>query len=316
MPPVTDASATEAQAYINRVRAEIEAEAEVRRRRDPQLQRREREIERAWVDVSPPGAAGSQGELLLERADRLSMIDVDVPLGAKPGIRQVKGAIRKGTYWYLRYVTDQLNALTNVLTRLLRRFDDRLGALEDAAGIAETGELLDPVTEAGEAVGSAVASVLSATSGRMVVLGCGGGTILRPLHETGRSVVGIDTDPLTILPGVRDGLDLRAEDPSTHLGTVGPASYSAVVAAGFVENLGPAAANRLVADMLDAVGDGVVVVATADPADRDVVERELRAGRGLSPVTWAHLFERAGATVETAETADPRVRTLVVARRV
>ena len=55
--PVTD----DAAAYINRVRAEIEAEAELRRRRDPALQRREREIERAWVEIAPPGAAGPTG---------------------------------------------------------------------------------------------------------------------------------------------------------------------------------------------------------------------------------------------------------------
>ncbi|NDH96510.1 MAG: hypothetical protein EBZ17_03480, partial [Actinobacteria bacterium] len=111
------APSEDAAAYIAQVRAEIEADAERRRRQEPEIQRREREIERVWIDVAPPGAAGEQGELLLDRADRLSMIDVDAPLGAKPGVRQVKGTIRKAVYWYLRYVTDQVNALTNVLVR-------------------------------------------------------------------------------------------------------------------------------------------------------------------------------------------------------
>ena len=100
----------------------------------------------------------------------------------------------------------------------------------------------------------------------------------------------------------------------THLRSVGAGEYGAVVAAGFVEELGPAAAHRFVAEALAAVGTGAVVVATADPADRDVVERELRAGRGLSPATWAHLFDRAGVAVELVETGDRRMPTLVVAR--
>ena len=126
--PVTEPTAPseDAAAYIARVRAD-EADAERRRRQEPEIQRRGREIERAWIDVAPPGAAGEQGELLLDRADRLSMIDVDA-LGVKPGARQVKGTIRKAVYWYLRYVTDQVNALTNVLVRLVRRMDERLGA--------------------------------------------------------------------------------------------------------------------------------------------------------------------------------------------
>ena len=311
---MTEANATDPQAYINRVRAEIEAEAETRRRRDPELQRQEREIERAWIEVAPPGAAGSQGELLLDRADRLAMIDVDAPLGAKPGIRQVKGAIRKGAYWYLRYVTDQVNALNNVLTRLLRRFDERISALEDAAAVADGGDLLDPVPEPGDAVADAVAGVLAGHPGRAVVLGCGGGALVRPLHAAGAAVHGVDVDALAILPGVRDGLDLRADDPATHLAGARAGEFGAIVAAGFVEDLGPAAARRVVEQATTAVGNGTVVVATADPADRDVVERELRAGRGLSPATWAHLFERIGASVELVGTSDPRLRTLVVAR--
>lgn len=314
---MTDGTPADSQAYINRIRAEIEAEAETRRRRDPELQRRERELERAWVEVSPPGAAGSQGELLLDRADRLAMIDVDAPLGEKPGIRQVKGAIRKGTFWYLRYVTDQLNALNNVLTRLLRRFDERLSALEEAASLADHGQLLDPVPEAGDAVAGTIRQAIGDPSGTVVVLGCGGGGIVRPIYEAGFTVHGVERDAIEILPGVRDGLDLRAADPITHLETLVAEGCRAVVAARFVEELGPAAAHRFVELALAAVGagDGVVVVATADPAARDTIERELRAGRGLAPATWAHLFRRAGAETELVAVDDPRIGQLVVARR-
>lgn len=311
---VTHANAADSQAYINRVRAEIEAEAEARRRRDPELERREREIERMWIEVAPPGAAGSQGELLLDRADRLAMIDVDVPLGSKPGIRQMKGVIRKGAYWYLRYVADQVNALNNVLTRLLRRFDERINALEAAAGVGDGDGLAEAVPEPTDAVADVVASVLGPQAGRTMVLGCGSGVLVRPLHDAGIAVHGVDRDALEILPGVRDGLDLRAAEPAAHLAEARPGEFGAVVAAGFVEDLGPTAAQRIVEQSIAAVGNGTVVILASDPGDRGVVERELRAGRGLSPATWGYLFERVGATVELVETTDLRLRTLVVVR--
>lgn len=309
--PVTD----DAAAYINRVRAEIEAEAALRRRRDPALQRREREIERAWVEVAPPGAAGSGRELLLDRAERLALIDADVPLGERPGIRQVKGVIRKGVYWYLRYVTDQLNALSNVLTRLLRRIDERVGALEEAAALADTRDLVDPVPEAGPAVAAAVAEHVSADTGRAVVLGCGSGRLARALHERGVATHGVDADAVAILPGVRDGLDLRAGDPRGYLDEAPPDAFGTVVAAGFVEDLSPSAAQRLLERCATVVvPGGSTIVVAADPADRSAVERDLRAGRGLAPATWRHLGERLGCTAETIPVHDARIGNLVVLR--
>ncbi len=121
--------------FASRIQAEVVAAAEQRRREDVTVARVEREIERVWADVAPPGAAGDRDELLLDRVERLSLIDVDAPLGDRPGAKQLKGAIRKGTYWYLRYMSDQLNALHNVHARLLRRMEERLVEVESAVGI-------------------------------------------------------------------------------------------------------------------------------------------------------------------------------------
>lgn len=312
---MTDHRAPDPAAYIHRVRAEIEAQAETLRRQDPQLERRERDIERAWIEVAPPGAAGSQRELLLDRADRLAMIDVDVPLGERPGIRQAKGAIRKGMFWYLRYVTDQINALTNVLTRLLRRLDERVAVLEADAALADTDGLVDPVPEASAAVGEAVAGTIAPGHGRGVILGCGSGVLVEALSEAGVSVYGVDRDPVTILAGVQTGLDLRAGDPVEHLREAVPGSFDLIVVSRFVEELAPTAAHRMVRLALAALADrGLIVVASADPADRDVVEAELRAGRGLSATTWAHLLDRAGFDTALVATTDERIGSIVVGR--
>ncbi|MEM9467316.1 MAG: methionine biosynthesis protein MetW, partial [Actinomycetota bacterium] len=299
-------------AYISRVRAEIEAEAETLRRQDPELARRERDLERAWVDVAPPGAAGEQRELLLDRADRLAMIDVDAPVGVRPGVRQIKGAIRKGTYWYLRYVTDQINALTNVLVRLLRRLDDRLSEVEDEVGLSDTGALIDAPAQPGPAVAAALADLVP-DAGRTIVLSCGEGSVVAALGSRSGAVVGIDRDPLRILDGVKDGLDLRAGDPRRHLTELPDDSLDTLVLAGFVEELPPAGAWSLLLDARRVVvAGGTVAVVAADPSERSTVEADLRRGRGIAPATWAHLLSRAGADVVEHPVDDPRHRIVVV----
>ena len=76
-----------------------------------------------------------------------------------------------------------------------------------------------------------------------------------------------------------------------------------------------AAAWNLVMEARTAVSaGGVVVVVASDPAEREPVERDLRQGRGLAPVTWAHLLERAGAETQQLEVNDPRYRTVVSGR--
>ncbi len=299
---------------INRIRAEIEADAETRRRQDPELARLERDIERAWIDVAPPGAAGDDpGELLLDRADRLALIDVDAPIGERRGVREVKGAIRKATYWYLRYVTDQMNAFSGVLTRLLRRMNERLDHVEHVVGIyRDDRELLDPPDAPSPATSAAIAREVG--SGRTVVLSCGDGEVVAALDEAGGSAYGVDRDAVALLPGVERGLDLRTGDPRTHLVELETGSVDGLVLAGFVETLPVAMLVDLIDISLDrlAVG-GRVVVAVADPGNRSPIEAELRQGRGISPETWAHLLERRGAAVSLVDSPGPRVTRLVIA---
>jgi SAM-dependent methyltransferase len=308
-----DSSGAGADIDIRRVRAEIEAEAAARRRADPELARREREIERAWVEVAPPGAAGEQHELLLDRADRLSMVDVDAPIGARSGIRQVKGAIRKAIYWYLRYVTDQINALTNVLTRLLRRMDERLGAVEHAVGLTtDDSELAGPIPDPSEGTAAAIAEQFGA--GQVIVLTSGAGSVVAAASSKGASAYGIDRDPITILPGVEAGLDLRAADPLSHLDSVETNTLGTLVLAGVTETLPLPSIVALCSEAVRCVRPGGnVIVAVANPADRGPVEAELRAGRGLSPAAWVRVLERVGAVARIVPAPGPRITELVVA---
>ncbi len=191
----------------------------------------------------------------------------------------------------------------------------RLGAVEAAVGTGSLDSLIDPVAEAGPTVADAVAEAVPA-AGTVFVGAARSGVLVAPIHARGQAVHGVDRDPVSILPGVRNGLDLRSGDPAEQLASSEPGSLIGVVLAGFVEDLGPTAVSSLLGDVRRALADGgVAVVVTGDPADRNAVERDLRAGRGLAPATWAHLLERAGFDVEiTPVDNDPRIGSIVVGR--
>ena len=197
------------------------------------------------------------------------------------------------------------------MTGLLRRLDDRLDDVEATLGLTDTGALIDAPDDLSPATVNAVAAAVAAP-GRALVLSCGGGALVAALGST---AVGIDEDALRILPGVKDGLDLRAGDPKRHLAGLADDALDTLVLTGFIEDLAAAAAWSLIEDARRVVADdGLVVVVATDPANRDVVERDVRHGRGLAPATWAHLLHRGGAAVTEHPVDDPRHGVVVAGR--
>ncbi|MDW3217944.1 MAG: class I SAM-dependent methyltransferase [Acidimicrobiales bacterium] len=306
-PPIAD------DQFAARIQAEIAAAAEERRRESPELARLEREIERQWADIAPPGAGGGE-ELLLDRVERLAMVDVDAPVGSKPGIRQVKGAIRKGTYWYLRYVTDQLNAFHNVQARLLRRMDERLARLEDSAGLSRSVDaLVGDAPVAGAGCGAALLEAAGG-DGRVLVAAAGAGDSLAPFVGH-RVAYGVEADAQAALSGIDAGLDLRVGDPLDHLHSLETDTLGAVLAGGSLQRCAPAAALALVQAMVRVCAPGgVAAVAVEDRSGWTTAERELLAGRGLAPDTWATLLAPLAVGVESVAVDDPGIERLVIAR--
>ena len=303
--------------YARRLQAEVEAAAALRLRRDPALGRLERDIERAWAGVAPPGAVGEQHELLLDRAERLSFIDVDVDVGSRPGVSQVKRSIRKLVYWYLRYVADQLSVLHSVIVRLLRRMDDRLDVVEHALDISTVrGEMQDPLPDVGVAAARSVAEQFVGATGPVAVVSCGEGAIVAALTAADIAAYGVDAEAERIVEGSRGGLDLRPADPVGHLDGVEAGALGGVVLRGIAEELAVPVLRRLIEAVEAAMAEhGTVVVAVDDPASRPTVDRELRAGRGVSPDTWAHLLGRSGFACRIIPVDDERITRVVVASR-
>lgn len=315
-PHLTSSDADDDRRFAQRIQAEIAVDAERRRREDPELPRLEREIDRAWAHVAPPGAVGTAEELLLDRVGRLSMIDVDAPLGSKPGVKQVKGAIRKGTYWYLRYMSDQLNALHSVQARALRRMDERLTAVEISSGVDRAVDALVATPSApGAEVGRLVADRLGEAEGTVVVIACGAGACVAALTEAGGHAYGVDAAPGAVLTGIDQGLDLRVADPTTHLVGLDTDSLAAVVLGGEVQRVTVADALKTVAAAVRVCVPGGLVVIVPEPIKgRSVVEADLLDGRGLEPETWAHILAASGAATEVVPVEDLPHTAAVVAR--
>ena len=292
------------------------AAAERRRREDVTVARIEREIERVWAEVAPPGAVGPTEELLLDRVDRLSLIDVDAPIGDRPGIRQVKGAIRKGTYWYLRYMSDQLNALHNVHARLLRRIDERLVDLEAAAGLdRRVDALVEPPPVPAAEIGALLAGRLDGVSGPVLVASCGPGECVGALERAGIAAFGVDADADAVLTGLDEGLDLRVGDAAAEIAGLEAGSLGAVVIGGALQRQSASALLSLLDSAMAAVGPGGAVVVAPEARDaRSEVDSELLASRSLSAAAWARAMEAAGLDVETVAHAEPGIDPVVVAR--
>ena len=306
-----------------RVSAEIEAEAEKRRRQDREIAQLEREIEQAWTDIAPSGPspeAISDDGLLLDQTANLAALDPHVPIGSRRGLRGVKWTIRKLTYWYIRFLTDQFNVFAGMLIRHLRNQEARLDHLENAARHpadqpvpAGFGFLGDP-PEPSAAVVSHVARF--AGSGPCLVLSGGEGTIVEAIGDRGIRARGVEQDPDRVLAGLRRQLDIRTGGVLAHLVGAEDEAFGTIVLTGMVETL--PLTNLL--GMVDQASrklkkTGRIIVVVADPAKRGRVEMELGSGLGISPATWRHLLESAGFSARLEPCPDSRIAEIVVAHR-
>lgn len=306
-----------------RISAEFEAEADDRRRQDSEIALLELKIEQAWADLSPSGDsfdAFSHDGPLLDQAASLGTLDPQVPIGSRRGLRGIKWAIRKLTYWYVRFLTDQLNLFAGVLIRHLRNLETRLGRLETAAGLpvdqsvpAGWGILDDPPDPSAVVVAQ-VAGL--AGSGPCLVLSAGQGTLVEAINERGMRTYGVEQDPDRVFTGLSRRIDIRTGDVLALLVGSEDGEFGTIVLTGMVENLP-------LKDLIGMINQaslklksaGRIIVAVADPASRNQVESELGSGLGISPLTWRHLLERAGFDARLEPCSDSRISQIVVAHR-
>ena len=303
-----------------RVSATIEAEAEKQRREDGTIAHFEREIEQAWAGIAPSEAVVDADGHLLDQTASLAALDPRVPIGSRRGLRGVKWLVRKLTYWYVRFLTDQFNVFAGMLIRHLRSLEARLGHLEAAAvqpvdhSDSKASDCLDDPPEPSPAVAARVADL--AGGGPCLVLSGGEGTIVMAIGDRGIRTRGVEQDPDRVLAGLRRGVDIRPGDATAHLAGTSDEGFRTIVLAGFVEKL----PLRALLEVIDQASQklmktGRIIVAVADPANRGRVDSELGSGLGISPITWRHLLERAGFDAFLEPCSDSRITEIVVAHR-
>ena len=308
------------QPDLERLSATIEAEAEKQRREVDTFAQLEREIEQTWADITPSGEVDDNHGDLLDQTASLAALDPQVPIGSRRGLRGVKWLVRKLTYWYIRFLTDQFNVFSGMLIRHLRSLETRLGHLEaTAAQPVDQSEMtasycLDDPPEPSPSVASLVADF--AGVGPCLVLSGGEGTIIQAIADRGIRVRGVEQDPDRVLASLRRRVDVRPGDVTAYLARADDEEFSTIVLTGFVEKL-PLNDLLRVIDLASQklMKAGRIIVAVADPENRSRVQLELGSGLGISPITWQHLWERAGFDSRLEPCSDSRITEIVVAHR-
>ena len=299
----------------NRVGTEIEAAAEKRRRQDREIALLELEIEQVWADLAPSSnrpESDGEDDHLLDQTANLAALDPNVPIGSRRGLRGVKWLVRKLSYWYVRFLTDQFNVFAGVLVRHLRSLEARLDRLEEAGDISVDKSVLAGyglIDEPPEPSAEVVAHVAGlAGTGPCLVLSAGQGAIVEAIGERGIRAYGVEQNPERVLAGLHRRIDIRSGGALAHLVGTENGEFGTIVLTGKLETLPLKDLVGLVNQASVKVKKaGRIIVAVADPATRSKVDSELGTGLGVSPITWRHLLEQAGFEARLEPCSDSRI---------
>ena len=318
---------------LARVQAEIEAEADVRRRRDVQVTQLEHDMAQQWGALILPEPAIPEQASPVEASKDFS---VGVPSGTKSGLisRLFKRVLRRAARRYTQYVLAQVNNLLRVIRQRLdsqqehidhhsKQLDIQnrhLKVLENTVHHSEnnpylvTSRLVDPPpTLAMDTISTIATLVGSATC---LVLSGGTGEIVKSINANDGSAYGLEPDALCVLQAIKDGVDVRSDDLIAHLSRLGVGEVSTIVLTGVVE-LMPLKQLLEIVEQADRIlaASGHIIVAVADPKNRNHIESELHVGLGLSPRAWQYLLDRAGFDAHVDLIVDPHITELVIAKR-
>ncbi len=282
--------------------AALQRAADEARRRGTPAALDEEEILETFRRLAPPGATAHGARAQLERLGT-THVDVDVPVdGGRRLLVPVKRILRKLQAWYLRHVVDQVNVALGMVTAVLeehqRRLDD---ALRD-----DVGELgVDPAPVVTDSAVDLVGDRLTGIPGRVLVAWCGRAGLVARLDADGYDAYGIDPSPTAVAEALREGLDVRSDDPLTHLRRLPPAGLGAVVLAGAVDVMTTGGVATVLDAAHRALAEGARVVLLADPGTGDPVRFELAGVVPRGAAAWCRLLEARGFVDVDAVDAGP-----------
>ena len=270
--------------------AELHAEADRLRRADGELAALESDIVAAFRDLAPAGALDDDAPSLIQRLEAAGQIDADVPTESQRApLTPVKTGLRKLYYWYVRYVADQVTVANSLTARILTDHEVRLRRLGDEVDLAGLG--VDPSPPLADDL---VVSVAAAAAGRTLHAWCGDGELVRALDAAGLDSYGIDPDHGRLGAGLRDGLDLRPDDPVVHLHRLPENGLGTVVLGRAIDAAPVGRIVEAVDAAMRATTTGGRVVVLADVGDVDPVRFELLGRAPLSEEAWHRLLTARG----------------------
>jgi SAM-dependent methyltransferase len=299
--PDADAPASAAAPDAGALMADIEREVRARRRAGQIDDEYERELDRLFDAVAPPGATGPGLEAALTRAERAAVIDPVGPVDSRlPGVPLARRALRKAMAFYVEHVARQVTAFGVMAVRALRLLEERVDAIEARS----------PVTDPRLAhVGVPVSSDLDYTRwrdlalkalapapGRVLHAECGDGALLVALVDAGVDAYGADPRPDAARVADEHGADVRSLGALEHVRSVPAAALGGLVLSGCVERCAVGDLVELVDQAARVLAPGapiVVISRLPDPGHADPIAADLSPGRALHPETWAFLLGRA-----------------------
>lgn len=299
---------------------EIETETERRRRSGeypPELlERLDAEFDRfAPLTFRRTGIDGA-----IRAVESSAFVNIDPPLeSSRRSATFIKKLIKKTTSWYHLHIVRQITAFGIQTTRPLRMLaestrdlEQRISDLEHAAEvIGETEAVLKsiPASAINNTTAGEIRSLLSPHDGRIVVLGDSEETLVSTLVDSGLDAYGVS-------PAGGGGLDIeiRAEDPLSHLRSVNSATLGGAVLVGIADAAPTAARVEAVRLLCDRVAPGARIIVVTIERDAWVstvgpVRADLAVAQPFSTDTWLHLLEHFGARA-------PRLEAVVDSQRI
>ncbi|MCP3911424.1 MAG: hypothetical protein GY713_10755, partial [Actinomycetia bacterium] len=242
--------------------ADIYEEVDRRRRSGELPAGLEAELDAAFARLAPPSAVAGDLGSMIDRARDASFIGVDVPTeSARPGVGQVKRALRPAMSWYLRFVAGEISAFNDIVVRSLDEIEGRLGGLEGAVPDAarQLVEVPSPPDEAFTRAWELVAE----SDQPVVVVGA------RPDIPVDRLAGGhvIEPDNRHLVASLRAGIDVRPGEPLEHLRALPAGSVGAVVIGGWFDRVDRATRHHSIAAARTALAqEGQMVIVGSTPA--------------------------------------------------
>ena len=310
-----------------RLLAEIESDARLLRREGVITPAFERQLDVLFDRVAPPATSDDLDQVVASAED-LAFVNADVVVASeKAGGGPVKHAVRRLSYWYVNYVTDQVQAFAVVASRGLRLLGRRVERLEGAVPILDARVAAElertPRAVDGSPWFEAIVAAAAGAPGRVVHAECDDGRLVQALAEAGLDAYGVEPRLTAADAASESGVEVRDGDALAHLRLVPDGVLGGVVLSGCVDRYPLPWLLALLDEATRALAPGgraAILGATPETwgTGPSRVAADLAPGRPLHATTWEHLLQARGyesiATMAGPQDAEP-ASVLVTARR-